>query len=110
MSVQDKNVIDIISIDANENVILTIADHLEWDSENEHLLMLQAKVNSYLESINGGDLYDQYPKAKGRNIVIRIVSLYKPNKEGEIFLERIEEFLAASGYGFQFHQQPMGEG
>jgi hypothetical protein len=109
MSVEDKNVIDIVSIDTNENVILTITDHLEWDLRNEHLLILQNKINSYLSSIESGDLYDKYPKAKDRGIVIRVLSLYTPNKEGNIFLERTKEFLLSAGYGFQFKQQLIDE-
>lgn len=105
MSVENKNVIDIVSIDENENVILTITDHLEWDLENEHLLILQNKINSYLASIENGDLYDKYPKAKGRSIIIRVVSLHEPNKEGKIFLERAKEFLQSAGYGFHFKKQ-----
>jgi hypothetical protein len=109
MSVIDPNTIDIISMDENENVILTIADHLEWDTKNEHLLILQEKINSYLKSIESGELYDSYPNANGRNIVIRVVSLYNPNKDGEVFLARVEGILVVAGYGFQFRQQPMVE-
>ena len=47
MSVENKNIIDIISIDPNENVVFSISDHLEWDLENKHLLILQDKINYY---------------------------------------------------------------
>lgn len=33
MSVDNKNVIDIVSIDKEGNANLTISDHLEWDKE-----------------------------------------------------------------------------
>lgn len=75
MSVEDKNVIDFISLDREEKeVMLTISDHLEWDDENEHLLILRDKLNSYLAAIEGGDLYIKYPKALNKNICIRISS------------------------------------
>ena len=41
MSVENFKVIDVVGIDKNESVILTVSDHLEWDEENEHLLILQ---------------------------------------------------------------------
>lgn len=44
MSIENLNVIDVVSIDKNENVVLTISDHLEWDEENNHLLLLQDKI------------------------------------------------------------------
>ena len=61
MSVENKGIIDIASIDENGNVVLTISDHLEWDTENEHLLILQDKINSYLGVIESGALYAKYP-------------------------------------------------
>lgn len=107
MSVENKDVIDIISIDEDGNVILTISDHLEWDSENEHLLILQDKINAYLESIESEDLYEKYPDARGRNIIIRVVALHNPNEEGSEFLERVKEVLQAAGYDFHFYQRRL---
>lgn len=105
MSIEKKDVIDFISVDANGNAVLTISDHLPWDQENEHLLLLQDKLNSYLGAIEDGQLYDSYPKAKNRNIIIRIVALHNPNGDGQIFLERVNEILASAGYGFEFRQK-----
>jgi hypothetical protein len=102
MSVEDKDFIDIISIDKEENAVLTISDHLEWDEANEHLLILQAKINSYLGAIESGELYLKYPNAKGKNICIRVVALYEPNVDGFKFLESVKEVLIDAGYGFTF--------
>jgi hypothetical protein len=109
MSVENKNVIDVISIDLEGNAVLTISDHLDWDAQNEHLLILQDKINSYLESIEGGDFYDKYPNARDRNIVIRVVALHKPNDEGQSFLKSVKNKLESAGYGFRFRQQDMPE-
>jgi hypothetical protein len=102
MSVEDNSVIDVVSVDNEENVILTISDHLEWDEANEHLLILQSKINSYLGAIESGELYAEYPDAKGRNICIQVVALHEPNVEGFIFLERVKETLIKAGYRFFF--------
>jgi hypothetical protein len=102
MSVENLKTIDVVSIDLNGNAILTISDHLEWDIENKHLLILQNKINAYLSSIEEGDLYKSYPNAKDRNIWINVVAKYPPNKEGRLFLERIKKALEALGYGFNF--------
>lgn len=110
MSVENRNVIDIISTDEQGNVILTISDHLEWDDDNEHLLILQEKINSYLESIEGGDLYEKYPNAKNRIVIIRIVCLHSPNKDGELFLRKVKEILENAGHCFQFNRQTLTEG
>ncbi|MGB3006513.1 MAG: DUF6572 domain-containing protein [Chitinophagaceae bacterium] len=107
MSVENKNIIDIVSIDEEDNAVLTITDHLEWDIENEHLLILQDKINSYLGAIEGGELYTNYPNAENKNIIIRVVALHNPNEEGEIFLERVKKVIEEGGYSFQFKQRPL---
>ena len=100
MAIDNLKVIDSIGIDPNGNVVLSIADHLEWDPQNQHLLLLQEKINAYLTFIESGDLYNQYPKASGRNIVINVVTKYLPSEDGKAFLDAIERELASAGYGF----------
>ncbi|MDE3184757.1 MAG: hypothetical protein KGM16_15170 [Bacteroidota bacterium] len=107
MSVENTNVIDIVSIDEKDNAVLTITDHLEWDNKNEHLLILQDKINSYLGAIEGGELYTNYPDAKNKSIIIRVVALHSPNEEGKIFLERVKQIIEEGGYNFQFKLRPL---
>ncbi len=102
MSIENVSVIDVVSIDKNGNAVLTIADHLEWDDENTHLLKLQNKINAYLESIDNQSLYDSYPDAKGRKITINLVAKYWPNKDAETFLQRTADVLESAGYSFEF--------
>ncbi|HPK29581.1 MAG TPA: hypothetical protein PK979_00885 [Bacteroidales bacterium] len=64
MSVENRMIIDFIS-EKEDNVILTISDHLEWDEENEHIFLLQEKINDYLIAIESGQL--------NKNIQIRLV-------------------------------------
>jgi hypothetical protein len=109
MSIDQKDVIDIVSIDANGNAVLAISDHLPWDAENEHLLLLQDKINSYLGAIETGELYDAYPNGKNRNIIIRIVAFESPNKDGFLFLERVKGILTSAGYGFEFAQKSFSD-
>jgi uncharacterized protein DUF6572 len=104
MAIDNKRVIDMVSIDKNDMAILTIVDHLEWDGENEHLIILQDKINSYLAAIESHELYEKYPKAIDKNICIRIVSFQEPNHDGLIFLERTKEIIENAGYRFEFRQ------
>jgi hypothetical protein len=49
------------------DMILTISDHLDWDEdEGEHLLVLQNKLNTYLEFIESGQIYAKVPQAVGK--------------------------------------------
>ena len=102
MSVENVNVIDVVSIDQKGNVVLTISDDLEWDEGNVHLLKLQTKLNAYLDAIDNGSLYDSYKDVRDRKIIINVVAKYFPNKDGETFIKRTREVLESVGYGFTF--------
>ena len=104
MSVEDKNKIDAISTNKENVVVLTISDHLEWDDNNEHLLILQDKINSYFDVLESGQIYDSYPSAIGKKIMIQIVFKFLPNKTGEEFIRRVEEFIKENGYDFNYYQ------
>jgi hypothetical protein len=93
MSVDQKDTVDFISTSPDGNVMLTISDHLPWDKENEHLLALQDKLNSYLMFIESGEIFESYPTAKSKSIVIEVVMKYKPNKVALVFLTRSKETI-----------------
>ena len=88
MSIEQLNLVDAIGID-NENgfIVLTISDHLEWN--DAHHLLLQKKINSYLDFIESGELITNYPDAKDRNVLIKVVSMFKPSIKSKSFLEKI---------------------
>jgi hypothetical protein len=103
MAVDNFTFIDFVAIrPTTEEAVLVISDHLEWDNANEHLLILQTKINAYLESIENGSLYEAYPDAMNRSILIEIIAQYEPNETGRIFLERTKNVLNAAGYGLSF--------
>lgn len=103
MPVDNFSFIDFVAIDATTgDVLLVIADHLEWDDDNEHLFILQTKINAYLEGIENGGLFQEYPDARSRKIVIDIKARYEPNKPALLFLERTTQDLNAAGYGLAF--------
>jgi hypothetical protein len=69
MSVENRELIDFISIDPSNKVALTISDHLKWDNNEDHLLILQDKINAYLEVIESGQIYEIYPDAVDKNFI-----------------------------------------
>lgn len=65
MSVMEKNKVDGIGKSKEENkIVLMISDHLDWDNEMLHLKLLQDKINAYIEFIESGQVYNNYPDAK----------------------------------------------
>jgi hypothetical protein len=102
MPVDNLQSIDIVSIDKKNNVVLTISDHLKWDKANEHLLILQDKINLYLEAIENGELYSQCPNALNKEIIISIVAKYTPNATAKVFINQVSEKLKTIGYALSF--------
>ena len=106
MSVEQRRVVDAVGISKQDGqVILTIADHLPWTPDNEHLLILQDKINDYVAFVESGEIYDSYPQARGRKIEIQVVCQYPPSGEGVRFLELARETVRKAGLHFSFHTQ-----
>ncbi len=104
MSIEETEVIDFISIDKSAGAVhLTISDHLEWEEkEGEHLLLLQDKINAYLRFIEGGELEETYPKAKGKKIVISIVGQYPLSQEAKKFYDMAAGITEEAGIQLEF--------
>jgi hypothetical protein len=104
MSVEDKNVVDAIGTERDSgNIILTISDQLEWEGQ-EHLLILQNKINTYFRFIESGEIFESYPQAKGQKLVISVVCLHEPDEEAIVFLDRAKEVAKSARIGFRYKQ------
>lgn len=95
------NVIDFISTQ-EDFVWLTIADELDWQEKSNHLILLQDKVNAYLEFIENGQLFETYPDANSCKIGIEICAKYTIPKIGLDFLKKVKDLLENSGYEFRY--------
>jgi uncharacterized protein DUF6572 len=102
MSIEQLDQIDIISVDPSSRLVLTLADHLEWDTEHEHLYLLQEKINQYLTFITSGQILDRYPDADRKVICISLASLYEPNERVVEFLHRCKDSLNNVGVTFEW--------
>ena len=90
MSILEENVIDSASIE-NGILILTISDHLKWD--NEHLFLLQEKINSYIQYIESGQIFEDFGESSYETIEIQLIYKYKPNENYRKFLYCLEGAL-----------------
>jgi hypothetical protein len=98
MSVTDKNTIDIVSTNEESGeTILTISDHLDWSEPYEHLMALQEKLNVYMEFIESGQIYESYPKSRGRKLVVEIVSKYNLSGDAINFLAKAKPIVLSIG-------------
>lgn len=103
MSLEKTNVVDAIGVEkATGDVILTIADPLDWTDERGHLLRLQDKINRYLGFIESGEMVEAYPLAKDKNAVIEVAVRCPLPEIAVRFLERAREVAEGYGVGFRF--------
>jgi hypothetical protein len=102
MSIEQIDKIDFISTTSEGKVELTISDHLEWDFEKNHLLVLQNKINAYLDFVKSGQILEDYPSAQNKEITISVVMKYAPEEDALIFLNHCEKFMKKQGLEFKW--------
>ena len=105
MTVEQPDVIDIVSF-GEANCILTIADHLPWDKVEEHLVCLQEKLNTYLDFVRSGELYEKYPKARGLPVLISIVMKYPAPEHAQWFFTKVEPVIENEGLQLEMKHRP----
>ena len=102
MSVDQLDKVDFISTTNEGNVELTISDHLEWDDKNEHLLILQNKINAYLNFIESGQIFEEYPSSVNKKVDIQIVMKFLPNETANIFLNKCKIIINEQNIDFSW--------
>ena len=102
MSVDQPDVVDIISKSQSGEIVLTISDHLAWADTHGHLRMLQEKINTYLRFLESGEIYQRYPDAIGSKLTIEVVFQLEPNLEARSFLSKARAIVEGAGFGFEF--------
>ena len=108
MTIEQPDIIDFISIPKDSSCFsLVISDHLEWDLEKQHLLKLQIKINTYLRFIESGEIYDKFPDAKGKKLIIVVTFKNEPTELARQFLARARQQIEAACIGFQHETLPI---
>lgn len=65
MSVDQSETVDLLSFEKESgDVVLTVSDHLDWQKSVAHQQILQAKLNTYLAFVEGGQLLAESQKPK----------------------------------------------
>lgn len=98
MSILQTNVIDFISIDSNRReLVLTISDHLDWEiGQEEHLWLLQEKINRYVAYLESGEVLEKFPDARERRVRIAIVGAFHLSALAEEFFKAASQVLAGA--------------
>lgn len=104
MTIDQTGVIDFIGRDRESgHIALTISDHLSWQgNEDEHLWLLQEKLNSYLTFIETGQIHEQMPGFESAAIVITIVGKYPLSEKAQRFFQQAGQTVAEAGFKLEF--------
>ncbi len=107
MSIETPNVIDICAVVKSRGcALLIITDHLEWGSrEASHLAALTAKLNAYVGFIESGEIFESYPAARGRALVIRVLGKYPLTRDAAKFYSVAGEAVARAGCSLEFEDR-----
>ncbi|RYM33349.1 hypothetical protein ERX46_10425 [Brumimicrobium glaciale] len=102
MSIEQSDKIDFISTSKSGTIQLTISDHLEWKDEEMHLLILQKKINAYLDFIQSEQIFEDYPSAKNKKITISLSMKFKPTNVALKTLEDFKMILTKQDFEFSW--------
>lgn len=103
MSVDETNKIDSVAVAKdNSSVTLAISDHLDWEEEGEHLLLLQEKLNTYLYFAESGKLLENFPEIHGLPVKILIFGKFPLSGEATRFFGLAKEMLAKHDLSLEF--------
>jgi len=102
MSIDELNKIDrIITYKEKSSVVLLLSDHLDWEEEGEHLMLLQDKLNIYLDFIQNGELVRHRPDLKGLPVTIRVAGKYPLGPEADKFYRVVGPVAAEMGVALE---------
>ena len=105
MTVEQSELIDAIGTDnATGEVVLSILDHLPWT--DEHIRVLNMKFATYSNFIKGGGLSKEFGCSGDSKIKILLLLKFRPNRDGEDFLEKVRLSAIADGWNFSFQPIP----
>jgi hypothetical protein len=94
MAIDNSDIIDFIGVSKTTNeVMLTIADHFDWSSTDDHLTTLQLKINRYISFIESGEIYERCKEAFNKPIIIEVVGKFPLPPEAILFYDRANIIL-----------------
>ena len=95
MAVTEKDVVDSVAYE-DDLLLLQLYDHLDFDGEfeNDHMMMLQDKLNTYIWYIDSKQYKGTYPGKEFNNYLIKIFFIYEPSALCRDFIIHVNKRLS----------------
>lgn len=103
MTISDTQTVDLVSIEKGSGaVVLTVSDHLDWETPEAHMQLLEDKLNTYLQFVESGQIGEVQADAASRKKIIRVVGKYGLTSEAVAFFHAASEQLRGTGIELTF--------
>lgn len=104
MAIENAMVVDETHINEEaKRVFLVIVDELSWDNENEHLKMLEDKVNSYIKFYRSGQVLQLYPESEDYEVVITAVFKEELSEYAKVVASELGKSIENLGLSFVYN-------
>jgi hypothetical protein len=95
MAIEDTETIDAILYDSEKDKLnLTIIQVNDWESIPESLALLRKKINSYIIFAFEGQIWEEYPEHKGKDISFSLECTSMPEGQISELIEDIKNHLS----------------
>ena len=99
--VQNPNVIDLISLDAEANqVVLLMLEERPWGTVSDQLEQLDEKYNNYVSYVLDGHLARQYPQYADKVVRIQLDCASPPGTQELVRINAMRNFAASERLAF----------
>ena len=102
MSIIDKKTIDGAGLTDDKGIILLITDHLDWNDEYQHLVLLQEKINVYITFLEEKQYEEIYKEVEIAYGVIEIHFLHNLTDNAKKFLQAVQNQVTELGIKIQY--------
>jgi hypothetical protein len=111
MTIANHRIVDLVSADPLTGMVfLSLVEEREWGGDGELLPDLQAKLNTYLEYVQGGQLVEDYPDLRGHPVTFRLHYFHEPTaREREFIRIVVNQHLHPRNIGWEQGMLP-GQG
>ena len=92
-------VIDDVVVPADGPVELVVRHQVPWDGSDHRQILLQEKLNRYLEHVLDGELTVEHPQARGRPWLVVVACAAEPDARTAAYLRQAAAELGRSGGG-----------
>jgi len=117
MTVAQTGIVDWMGIEKTTGYIsLTVVDDLDWSDEQQHLVLLQEKLNTYLAFIESGEVFERLVEEVGRRVPattpvkVTILAKFDLMPRSQAFVDHAIDMFSNAGFllSHQVVKAPVG--